>query len=142
MKLKKILAVLSCITLFTAAFSCSSGDNKEEKSSSESVSDESSEASETEPETESESGSEQSSSADVSVSFKLNSSWESGGTTTYDYTVTLKNNSDKPVDGWTVVIPTDNSVGSSWGCSCNASDGSITVTPENYNSVINAGESV
>lgn len=142
MKLKKILAVLSCITLFTAAFSCSSGDNKEEKSSSESVSDESSEASETEPETESESGSEQSSSADVSVSFKLNSSWESGGTTTYDYTVTLKNNSDKPVDGWTVVIPTDNSAGSSWGCSCNASDGSITVTPENYNSVINAGESV
>lgn len=142
MKLKKILAVLSCITLFTAAFSCSSGDNKEEKSSSESVSDESSEASETETETESESGSEQSSSADVSVSFKLNSSWDSGGTTTYDYTVTLKNNSDKPVDGWTVVIPTDNSVGSSWGCSCNASDGSITVTPENYNSVINAGESV
>lgn len=149
MNTRKIIALVSCLALSASVFSCSSG-NKKSTSSAEdsdltSLSDngdpESGTSAESVSSDTSDYGQPAESSADISVSLKLNSSWDSGGTTVYDYTVTLKNNSDKPVTDWTVTLQSDGSVGSAWSCSHSAADGVITIKPENYNSTIESGKS-
>lgn len=146
MNTKKIIAVLSCAVLCISAFGCSSSDknSENEENSSSSESSENGESSADEDSSDGSSGeNSEKSDADVSVILKLNSSWESGGSTTYDYTVTLENNTDKPMSDWEVKIPVgEGKVGSAWSVKYSESDGVITATPESYNGTIEAGKSV
>ncbi|MBE6862017.1 MAG: glycosyl hydrolase family 5 [Ruminococcus sp.] len=151
MNFRKILAILSCAVMCISAVSCKSekenssseiSSSSSEASSSES-SGENSEDSDESSEEDSESSDADTESGDVSVTVELNSSWESGGSKTYDYTVTLKNNTDKPVTDWVVTLPAgDGKVGSAWSSKYTEKDGILTVTPESYNSTIEAGKTV
>lgn len=151
MNIKKILAIISCAVLCMSAFSCSdSGKSSESSSSSENSGEESEESTDEKESSGDEENSDDSSGdaseksdADLSVTLKLNSSWESGGSTTYDYTVTLKNNTDKPMTDWEVTIPVgEGKVGSAWSVKYSESEGVVTAAPESYNSTIEAGKSV
>ena len=75
--------------------------------------------------------------ADLTVSIQLNSSWDSGGATTYDYNIKLTNHTKKPMNNWVVTIPTaGGKVGSAWSTKYTEKDGVITATPESYNGTI------
>ncbi len=143
MKTKKLISLLLCIAVTASAASCKKDNPKntkessvESSASSESTQDESSsdESSATDDSSKSD--------ADVTVTLKLNSSWGSDGSTTYDYTVTLKNNSDAPITDWTVTVDTDDKVGSAWSCKYSSEGGRLTIQPESYNSTIEVGKTV
>ena len=149
MNFKKKFAFLSAAVMLFSVVGCNENDkdkNKKKKSEESSVSESStvSENGNSENSSDSEAENQQTSNADVTINLKLNSSWQSGGATTYDYTVTLKNNTDAPCTAWKAYIPvTDgSSMVSGWSMSYTLENGKVTVTPENYNSTIEAKSSV
>ncbi len=149
MNFKKKFAFLSAAVILFSVVGCNENDkdkNKKKKSEESSVSESStvSENGNSENSSDSEAENQQTSNADVTINLKLNSSWQSGGATTYDYTVTLKNNTDAPCTAWKAYIPVadGSSMVSGWSMSYTLENGKVTVTPENYNSTIEAKSSV
>ncbi len=57
--------------------------------------------------------------------------------------VTVRNNGSSPVNNWRLAftLPSGQSVTSAWNATISPSSGSVTVTPESYNSTIAAGGS-
>lgn len=80
----------------------------------------------------------------LDISLKLNNSWETDGKTCYEYQGTVKNSGTSAVSSWTAEIPVADGaeITGGWGGTASISGGRLTITPENYNSVIEAGGSV
>lgn len=148
MNFRKSLAFLSAAVMLLSAVGCNDKEKKKSKNSQSSVSESSNVSengnSDNSSDNNGNDNQQTESSADVSINLKLNSSWQSGGNTTYDYTVTLKNNTDAPCKSWKASIPVadGSSMVSGWSMSYTLENGVITVTPENYNSTIEAKSSV
>lgn len=144
MRFKRILAILSCVTICFSAVGCSSSGNNSnldsDKSSTENINEVSAEDDSLETV---KADSDNKSNSDVSVTLKLNSSWESGGTTTFDYTVTILNNGDNPIENWKLELPIgDGSIASAWSVVFTTDNGIFKASPESYNGTIEAGKSV
>ncbi len=86
---------------------------------------------------------ESSDSKDVSLEINNSNSWNDGKNDFSQIDVNVKNNSDKTLNGWTVTINAgkNSSVEQSWGCEILEKDGVYTITPANYNSDIESGQS-
>ena len=132
MKLKKSIALLSSVLLIATACGCAEAEDMSSDIGESSIS-----------VTENNTGGEKSADG-VNISLKLNSSWESGGETTYDYTVTIENNSDAPCSSWNASIPVaeGSKVISAWSMTYTLENNVISVTPESYNSTVEVGGSV
>ncbi len=148
MIIKKFLTILSCTLISLTAVSCSNNNEKsaEHAAPSQPPANTTSEISVTVDISQDTSScttsSESTSDSDIFVELKLNSNWDSGGKTTFDYTFTVKNESDSQVNGWKVTIPTDGgSVGSAWSTKYSENSGIITALPETYNAVIEPHQS-
>ena len=132
MKMKNGIAFLSAVLMLMSVCGCAEKEDMSSLVNDSSISD-----------TNNNSGGEKSAEG-VSISLKLNSSWESGGETTYDYTVTIENNSDAPCSSWTASIPVadGSKVISAWSMTYTLENNVISVTPESYNSTVEVGGSV
>ncbi|MCM1329862.1 MAG: cellulase family glycosylhydrolase [Ruminococcus sp.] len=84
---------------------------------------------------------EQKSSSDVVLSVNSSNSWENGSDKFTQIDVSVKNNSDKAISGWTVTIPVASGarVDQSWNCELSVSGGTLTATPVDYNSFVDVG---
>lgn len=150
MKFKKMIAVLCCLMLCCTTTACtkspdhkSTPDTTAEPQQTTTLPQDSEDSAQQTDKQEQNPEEESDAKTDVSVSIQLNSSWDSGGATTYDYAVTIRNNTNNPMQGWTVTIPTDGGkVGSAWSTKYTETDGVITATPETYNNVIEPKKSV
>ncbi|MGN1480548.1 cellulase family glycosylhydrolase [Porcipelethomonas sp.] len=77
----------------------------------------------------------------LDISLALGNSWESEGKTCYEYHGTITNNETEAVNGWSVSIPvnSDSSLSGGWGGIISLENSTVSITPEDYNSVIEAG---
>ncbi|MGN0674676.1 MAG: cellulase family glycosylhydrolase [Oscillospiraceae bacterium] len=81
------------------------------------------------------------SSSEVSLILNTSNSWENGSNKFTQIDGTVKNDSKSAIGSWTVTIKAANgvSVDQNWNCSVSVSGGTLTVTPVDYNSNIDAG---
>ena len=81
--------------------------------------------------------------AELSVSFKTPSSWESGGMSFAQFDVTVSNNSAASTSGWTVELTFDKAIelDTIWNGSCEINGSAMTVTNADYNGAIAANGS-
>lgn len=79
--------------------------------------------------------------SDFSLSWTLNSSWESDGKMCGTYEVTLSNNSGKAVSGWNVkvAVPNGFEITNGWNGVYSVSGNTLTIKNESYNADIAAG---
>ncbi len=145
MNIKKLIAVIDCAVICAAAFSCSNNNISSPDGTSRPVSDESYvevEPESTTAENTTEAETAPKSDAQLSVSVKLNSSWDSNGATTYDYSVKLTNNSDKQITGWEITLPIgDGKVSTAWSTKYTENNGTVIAAPETYNGTIEPNQS-
>ncbi|MBP1559735.1 MAG: cellulase family glycosylhydrolase [Oscillospiraceae bacterium] len=80
-------------------------------------------------------------SSDVSLELNASNGWESGSDKFTQLDGTVKNNSKSAIGGWTVTIQAASGVrvDQNWNCSVSVSGSTLTVTPADYNSNIDAG---
>lgn len=77
----------------------------------------------------------------VKLTLNSSNSWENGSDKFTQIDGTVKNNSDKAISGWTVTIPAASGVkvDQNWNCDISVNGGTLTVTPADYNSLVDAG---
>ncbi len=80
-------------------------------------------------------------SSDVSLELNTSNSWENGSDKFTQLDGAVKNNSSSAIGGWTVTIKAANGVrvDQNWNCSITVNGGTLTVTPVDYNSNVDAG---
>ena len=83
------------------------------------------------------------SAAEYSVNWKLNSTWEEGGSKCGGYEATITNNSGSDISGWTVkvTVPSGFKLTASWNGVFSVSGTTLTVKNESYNGDIANGGS-
>lgn len=77
----------------------------------------------------------------VTLTLNSSNSWENGSDKFTQLDITVKNGSDKAINGWTVTVPVskDTTVDQSWNCELTVKDGVLTAKPVDYNSFIDVG---
>lgn len=82
-------------------------------------------------------------SGDVSLEINNSNSWNDGTNDFAQIDVSVKNNSDKVLNGWTVTINAGKnaSVEQSWNCTISEKSGVLTITPVDYNTNVEPGQS-
>lgn len=77
----------------------------------------------------------------VELTLNSSNSWENGNDKFIQLDGTVKNNSGSAISGWTVTIPAASGVkvDQKWNCDVSVSGGTLTVTPADYNSLVDAG---
>lgn len=140
--LKKRIAALILAAIITAVpmWGCSDdGSSKPDNSSAEDSSADSSSQSDS-----SDADTENTGDVSLEVSLTSGNSWEAEGKTVTEYQGVIKNSSSKSVSGWTVTIPLKSEIEivNFWGGSFSADSKAITVTPEEHNKEIAAGNEV
>lgn len=80
----------------------------------------------------------------LEITLELKDSWESEGQTCYNYSMTLKNTSDKAMDSWSVAIAFNEniSLNQGWSGTYAVNGNVLQVSPVNYNTKIEAGQSI
>lgn len=80
----------------------------------------------------------------VEITANISNSWDEGGKKCSQVDVVIKNNTDSAKDGWTAVLNFSKSieVSNGWNGSFSANGSSLTITPAEYNSKIEAGSEV
>ena len=80
-------------------------------------------------------------SSDVSLVLNTANGWENGSDKFIQLDGTVKNDSDKAISGWTATIPAALGVKIEqyWNCEISVKNGTLTVTPVEHNSKIDAG---
>ena len=82
-------------------------------------------------------------SAGYTVTFSVANSWEQDGYKCYQLVGTLKNNSSVSIGDWKVVKNIAGvSVQSNWNCTCSVSGSTLTISPAEYNGVVESGAQV
>ncbi len=84
---------------------------------------------------------EQKSSSDVVLTINSSNSWENGSDKFTQLDVSVKNNSDRAINGWTVTIPVASGakVDQSWNCELSIKNDTLTATPVDHNSFVDVG---
>lgn len=77
----------------------------------------------------------------VKLTLNTSNSWENGSDKFSQIDGSVKNDSDKAISGWTVTIPAASGVkvDQNWNCDISVSGGTLTVTPVDYNSLVDVG---
>ncbi|MGN0436110.1 MAG: cellulase family glycosylhydrolase, partial [Wujia sp.] len=85
-----------------------------------------------------------SSTSDVFVTINHANGWEGDGKFYGQMDVAITNNSGKELSSWSVKVPVASGVevDSCWNCSCEIKDGSLIITPADYNGTIAANSRV
>lgn len=80
----------------------------------------------------------------VEVKLELKDSWQSEGRYCYNYSVTVKNISDKKAENWEVQIVFNENIvlDQGWSGTYTANGNVLKISPAEYNSVIEAGQSI
>ncbi|MDE5859113.1 MAG: cellulose binding domain-containing protein, partial [Oscillospiraceae bacterium] len=78
---------------------------------------------------------------DVKLTLNSSNSWENGSDKYTQIDGSVKNDSDRAISGWTVTIPAASGVrvDQNWNCDISVNGGTLTVTPADYNSLVDAG---
>lgn len=84
---------------------------------------------------------EQKSSSDVVLAINSSNSWENGSDKFTQLDVSVKNNSDRAINGWTVTIPVASvaRIDQSWNCELSIKNDTLTATPVDHNSFVDVG---
>lgn len=80
----------------------------------------------------------------VEVMLELKDSWQSEGSYFYNYSVTVKNTSDKKAENWEVQIVFNENIvlDQGWSSTYTVNGNVLKISPAEYNSVIEAGQSI
>jgi endoglucanase len=80
----------------------------------------------------------------VEVTLELKDSWVSEGYRCYNYSVTVKNPSDKKIDNWEAEIVFNGNIAMNqgWNGTYTINGNVLKISPVNYNAAIEAGQSV
>lgn len=81
---------------------------------------------------------------DLNIQATVANSWESEGKVFYQYNLTITNNSDLDIKGWSVKLKYTNTIEFSdgWNASFSADGDTLTVKPASYNETIVAGGNI
>ena len=84
------------------------------------------------------------SSANTQATISSSGGWDSGSGKCYQYTVTINNTGSSAVSNWSVTVNfgTNVTLDQSWNGNYSLSGSNLTITPVDFNSTINAGQSV
>lgn len=84
---------------------------------------------------------EQKSSSDIVLTINSSNSWENGSDKFTQLDVSVKNNSDRAINGWTVTIPVASGakIDQSWNCELSIKNDTLTATPVDHNSFVDVG---
>ena len=79
-------------------------------------------------------------SAKLNVKFNTVNSWDGH----YQYSVNVQNVSSVNISSWkiTVDVPSGCTVENNWNCNCSISGNTLTISPVEYNTFLNAGQSI
>ncbi len=83
-------------------------------------------------------------SGNVEVTLELKDSWQSDGGYCYNYSVTIKNNSDSDISNWTADITFNENIvfDQGWCGTYTVNGNTLQITPAGFNASISAGQSI